>query len=121
MIENVPFYVSAVFILTAPLAAGIFLDAAKCAAFSQATTKVLSFLIPFWLFFQAVLSITGFYEKFDSFPPRLPVFGALLCLATIVLLFVFARKTLVERLPLKTLTMIYVVRIPVEFVLLWLF
>lgn len=121
MIESVPFYVSAVFILTTFLTDGIFLYALKRKAFSAAWTKVLNFIIPFWLFFQAVLSINGFYEITDTIPPRLPIFAVLPSILLIVLLFIFARKTLIERLSLKTLTIIHIVRIPVEMVLLWLF
>lgn len=121
MIENLPFYVPATFILTTFLTVGIFLYATKRGAFSSTPTKVLSFLIPFWLFFQSVLAITGFYEKTDTMPPRLPVFGVLPVLLTIVLLFIFSRKNLIERLPLKTLTVLHFIRIPVELVLLWLF
>ncbi len=119
--ENVPTYVSIVFILTTFLTVGIFLYAAKRGAFASTTTKFLSFLIPFWIVLQAVLAVAGFYIKTDSMPPRLPIFGILPALLTIVALFVFARKNFVERLPLKTLTILHTIRIPVEIVLLWLF
>jgi hypothetical protein len=121
MIENPPFYVPATFILTTFLTVGIFLYAIKRGAFSSTTTKILSFLLPFWLLFQAVLAITGFYEKTDSVPPRLFLFAVLPFLLTIILLFIFSRKDLIERLPLKTLTLLHVIRIPVELVLLWLY
>lgn len=121
MIESVPFYVSAVFILTVFLTVGIFLYATKRAAFSSISTKILSFLIPFWLFFQAVLALGGFYTNIDGMPPRVSAFALLPCVLIIVLLFIFARRGLVERLSLKTLTIIHIIRIQVEFVLLWLF
>lgn len=121
MINAVPFYVSAVFILTAITTAVIFLHTIKRGAFSSTTTQILSFLIPFWLVFQAILSIAGFYLQTDSIPPRLPVFAVLPALLTIILLFIFARKNFLARLPLKTLTWLHVVRVPVEIVLLWLF
>jgi hypothetical protein len=121
MIENLPFYVAATFILTTFLTVGIFHYTTKRGAFTSTTTKVLSFLIPFWLIFQAVLAITGFYEKPEAMPPRIPVFAVLPSLITIFLLFIFSRKDLIERLPLKTLTILHVIRIPVELVLLWLF
>ena len=121
MIENLPQYVSIFFISTTFLTVGIFLYAAKRGAFSSATTKVLSFLFPFWLIFQAVLALGGFYLKTDAMPPRLPLFGIAPALLTIILLFIFARKDFISRLPLKTLTILHVIRIPVEIVLLWLF
>lgn len=119
--ENLPFYVPAMFISTTFLTVGIFLYAIKRHAFSSPTTKVLSFFIPFWLLFQAVLAISGFYEKTDSIPPRLFLFAVLPFLLTIILLFIFSRKDFIETLSLKTLTLLHIIRLPVELVLLWLY
>jgi len=119
--ENLPFYVPAMFISTTFLTVGIFLYAIKRHAFSSPTTKFLSFFIPFWLLFQAVLAISGFYEKTDSIPPRLFLFAVLPFLLTIILLFIFSRKDFIETLSLKTLTLLHIIRLPVELVLLWLY
>ncbi len=121
MIENLPSYVSIIFILTTFLTVGIFLYAAKRGAFSSITTKFYYFLFPFWLVFQAILALGGFYLKLDAIPTRLPLFGILPAFITVILLFIFARKDFISRLPLKTLTILHVIRIPVELVLLWLF
>lgn len=121
MIESLPFYVSAVFILTTFFTVGVFLYAAKRGAFSSKPTQILNFLLPFWLIFQAVFGIGGFYQATQAFPPRLPLFGLIPALLAIISLFIFAHKNFISRLPLKTLTWIHVVRVPVEIVLLWLF
>jgi hypothetical protein len=121
MIENLPGYVSILFILTTFLTVGIFLHAVKRGDFNSAAAKILSFLLPFWLIFQAGLAFTGFYLKTDSLPPRLPFFAILPALLLIIALFIFARKDFIQRLPLKILTILHVIRIPVEMVLLWLF
>lgn len=121
MIENLPFYVSATFILTTFIAVGMFLYAVNRAAPASVSTVILNFLIPFWLLFQAALTIAGFYLKIESLPPRLPVFAVFPALVTIVLLFIFSRKSLIASLPLKILTLLHIVRIPVELVLFWLF
>lgn len=121
MIENLPGYVSIVFILTTLLTVGIFLYAFKREAFSSIAAKVLSFLIPFWLIFQASLALAGFYLKIDALPPRLPLFAVLPAFFTIILLIVFARRSFVSRLRLKTLTILHIIRVPVELVLLGLF
>lgn len=121
MIENLPVYVSITFITTTFLTVGFFLYAIKRGAFTSKWTKILNFLFPFWLFFQASLAISGFYLKTDAFPPRLLLFGIVPAFLTIIILFVFARKDFLSRLPLRTLTILHVVRIPVEIVLLWLF
>jgi hypothetical protein len=121
MIENLPGYVSVTFILTTFFTVGIFLYALKQAAFSSTAAKILIFLLPFWLFFQAILALGGFYTATDALPPRLPFFGLFPTFLLIIALFIFARKNFIDRLPLKALTIIHVVRIPVEMVLLWLF
>ena len=121
MIGNLPAYVSITFILTTLLTVGIFLYAIKRGAFSSVAAKFLSFLIPFWLFFQAVLATGSFYAKTDSVPPRIAVFGIIPAFLLITALFVFARKDFISQLSLKTLTILHFVRVPVELVLLWLF
>lgn len=121
MIENLPAYVSVTFILTAFLTVGIFLYAIKRGAFTSTATKFLSFLIPFWLIFQATLGIGGFYLNTQVVPPRLMLFSFLPALAIIILLFVSSRQSFIERLPLQTLTYLHAIRIPVELVLLWLY
>lgn len=121
MNETLPSYVSIVFILTTFLTVGIFLYAIKRGAFTSAATKFLSFLLPFWLIFQATLAAGGFYLNTQVVPPRLMLFSFLPALAAIILLFIFARKNFIERLPLQILTCLSVIRIPVELVLLWLY
>ena len=121
MIEILPIYVSIIFILTTFLTVGIFLYAVKQGNFSSKATKVLVFLLPFWLIVQMVLSIGGFYLITDTFPPRIPFFAVFPALLLLIALFIFARKDFIARLPIKSLTIIHVIRIPVEIVLLWLF
>lgn len=121
MIESVPFYVSAVFILTTFFTVGVLLYAAKRGAFSSKTTQILSFALPFWLIFQSVISLGGFYLQTEAFPPRLFLCALLPPVLSIISLFIFARRDFISRLPLKTLTWIHVVRIPVEIVLFCLF
>jgi hypothetical protein len=121
MIENLPAYVSVTFILTTFLTVGIFLYAIKRGAFTSTATKFLSFLLPFWLIFQATLGIGGFFLNTEAVPPRLFLFAFLPSLAAIILLFIFARKNFIEQLPLRALTYLHVIRIPVEMVLLWLY
>jgi hypothetical protein len=121
MIENLPAYVSVTFILTTFLTVGIFLYAIKRGAFTSTATKFLSFLLPFWLIFQATLAIGGFFLNTEAVPPRLFLFAFLPSLAAIILLFILARKNFIEQLPLQALTYLHVIRIPVELVLLWLY
>lgn len=121
MIENLPQYISTVFILTTFLSVGIFLFAVKRSVFDSFPAKLLSFLTAFWIFFQAFAGLSGFYQKIDAMPPRIILFGVLPAILLIVVYFIFARKNFIEKLPLRILTLLHIVRIPVEIVLLWLF
>lgn len=120
MIENLPLYIIVTFIMSTLITVGIFQYAIKRGAFSSNTTKVLSVLLPFWIIFQGTTAFLGFYKITDSFPPRLIVFGILPALLTITALFIFSRDFILK-LPLQALTIIHIVRIPVELVLHWLY
>jgi hypothetical protein len=120
MIENLPSYVSVIFILVTFFTVGFFLYITKRGAFTSLTTKVLGFLIPFWLFFQATLALGGFYLTTSGVPPRLAL-AVVPPLAAIILLFIFSRPDFIRRLPLKQLTWLSIVRVPVEVVLFWLY
>lgn len=119
--ESVPGYVSSVFIITTFAAIAFLLQAAKRTGLNSLPTRILLFIIPLWLFFQAILATGGFYQITDAMPPRLMLFGVLPALALIVLYFLAFRRPFVEKLPLRVLTLLHVVRIPVELVLYWLF
>jgi len=121
MIENLPSYVSIAFILTTFLTVGFLFYAVWQTVSDTTAAKILLGLIPLWLIFQAALVSSEFYLWVDAFPPRLPFFAVIPALVLIILLFIFARKDFISRLPLKTLTLLHVIRIPVEIVLLWLF
>ena len=120
MIENLPLYINLIFIITALITVRVFYNAVKRASFKSKTTNVISFVLPFLFIFQATLAVTGFYKNSQSIPPRLLVFGVFPALIGVVCLFVFSRN-LIERLPLKSLTYIHIIRIPIEIVLFWLF
>jgi hypothetical protein len=117
MIENLPGYISIVFILTTFLTIGFFFYAVRQTVFDTTAAKVVIFLVNFWIFFQGVLALGGFFQKTQAVPPRLLVFGVIPALLLIIACFVFARKSFVEPLPLKILTILHVIRIPVEIVL----
>lgn len=121
MIENLPSYISTVFILTTFLTVGIFLFGVRQSAFETFPAKLFTFLLGFWLILQAVIGMSGFYLQTAALPPRIIAFGVLPALVLIVSYLIFARKNFVERLPLRFLTFIHTIRIPVELVLWWLF
>jgi hypothetical protein len=112
--ETIPIYVKLVFGVTTFLTIWFFyLDSRE----SKSTLLFLSV----WLVIQALVSATGFYTVTDSMPPRFPLLigPPLIMIAT---LFITAKgKSYLDNLDLKYLTILHVVRIPVEIVLFWLF
>lgn len=120
MIENLPGYISITFILTTFLTVGFFLYAVRQTVFETRPAKLLIFLLSFWLIFQAVLALNGFHQVTEILPPRVFAFGVFPTLLLILVYFIFFRKNFIEPLPLKILTLLHVIRIPVEIVLYWL-
>lgn len=118
--ENVPAYVSAVFILTTFAALAILLQAAKAADLQTRAGRLLIFVLPLWIALQTVLGVGGFYQRTDSFPPRIFLYGVLPPVILSLVYLVFFRPSFIDRLPLRLLTLVHVVRIPVEIVLYWL-
>jgi len=119
--ESVPSYVSIAFILTTFAAVAFLLQAVKGVGLRKLPSQILIFLLPLWIFFQAVLSMGGFYQYSSAMPPRIVLFGVLPATLTIVAYFIFFRESFIDKISLRLLTMLHIVRIPVELVLLWLF
>lgn len=114
MIENLPFYVSGVFILTTLLTIFIFFHAV---GYSKSAIGI----IITWALAQGIVSYSGFYLNTNTIPPR---FALLVIPPLILIIGLFATtsgRNFIYRLDLKMLTWLHVVRIPVELVLLWLF
>ena len=119
MIEGLPLYLTVVFVLTTALTVGLFFYAIYRAGVDSAPAKFLFAFVCIWLVATAVLAFNGFFQNFDVLPPRTFAIGVWPFLAlTIVYLFFFRR--FLGRLPLTALTVIHVIRIPVELCLLWL-
>ncbi len=109
-----PFYISFVFVLSTWITVFLFCMAAQ-------NSKTILLILTAWLILQGIISLTGFYKITNSFPPRLPLL-VLPPLITIIVLFLTAKgKQFIDRLDIRILTVLHTVRIPVEFVLLWLF
>lgn len=110
----ISFYINIIFLATA---------LGAIVLFYQATRKskiVLSFLL-FWAFAQSIIGYFGFYAVTDTIPPRF-VLMILPPIALILILFVTkAGKHFIDELDLKWLTLIHIVRLPIEIVLYWLF
>ena len=121
MIEQVPAYVSITFLITSFVTVAVFISAIRRAGTNSVAAKLLLFIMPAWMIFQAVLAAGGFYLNTSSVPPRIFLLGPLPALALIIVYFIFARESFIEKLPLEHLTLLHTIRIPVELVLSWLF
>lgn len=121
MIVNLPGYISIVFIATTFLSIGFLFYSIRRIGTVTVAAKVIVAAISFWIFFTASASLSGFYADSSSIPPRVFLFGAFPALLTIIVYFIFFRRNFIELLPLKILTLLSIVRIPVEFVIFWLY
>jgi hypothetical protein len=112
--EHLPVYIPLTFIITTLLAAMLLYRAGNYA-------KPLIVITLVWLAIQAVIGLSGFYMVSSGTPPRF----ALLLMPPVVfiaLLFLTKRgRSFADGFDAKTLTLIHIVRIPVELTLYWLF
>src|SRR6476660_819307 len=121
MIDSLPFYVTIVFVLTTLLTIGFLFRSFPRVRKTGLASGLLTFLIPFWLILSGLLAMSGFYQQFQNFPPRVITTAVLPADLLIVFYFIVFRTSFIDKLSLKTLTLLHVVRIPVELTLLWLF
>lgn len=112
--ENLPIPVSIFFGLTTLLTVYLFYKATN-------NSKTVLVLIAVLLALQGRVAYTGFFTVTDITPPRflLLVIPPLVLVA--VLFFTASGKRFIDNLNVKDLTLLHIVRIPVEIVLLWLF
>lgn len=118
MIEGVSTSVAVVFLLTTIAAVWFLLRASEPAGKTSLPVRILYFTLPLWLLLTGFLATSGFYREFQAMPPRIILFGVLPAIVFIVAYFLFFRKTFVEKVDIKLLTLIHIVRVPVELVLL---
>ncbi len=77
--------------------------------------------ITIWMIITGILGISGFYRNVEAFPPRFVfLIGPAILFILAVFLLQDGRK-FVDGLDLKWLTLLHMVRVPVEFVLLAIF
>ena len=118
---DLPPYVSIVFILTTFLTVGFLLTSVKAVSLDIFPSRLLVFVLPFWIVLTGSLAVTGFYDVPGLFPPRVAMFGVFPAVLFALANLVFFRSSLIDKLPLRILTLLHLVRIPVELTLYWLF
>jgi hypothetical protein len=111
---QVPLYIQLLFILTTLATVLLFLKA------TRSFRKIIFVMIMGWMGLQALLSWKGFYTVTNGFPPRFILLAAP-PLIFILTLFVFrTRRRFLDQLDKRALTLLHVVRVPVEILLLLL-
>ena len=112
--ESLPTFIGIIFGLTTLVGIGLFCLASK----SRLTTF---FLISLWLNIQYYIGQSGYYRVTDTIPPRF----LLLILPPIMLIAALfmtrSGRQYLDGIDIKTLTLLHIIRIPVELVLYWLF
>jgi hypothetical protein len=114
MMEQLPLYIPAVFVLTALLTIVMLYKAGEF-------SKPLILMLLLWLVLQTVLSLSGFYLNTNGIPPRLTL--ALMPPVALILILLLTKqgRSILDGFDGTTLTLIHVVRVPVEITLYWLF
>jgi len=117
MLEELPLYIKVLFIFTSLLTIGILIYAIRL-SFHRVRNNKFILLILIWMMVQLILAVRGFYLNFHIFPPRF-LLAVIPPLILILYLMVFKYQEYVFPFSLRMLTLIHVIRIPVEIVL-WL-
>jgi hypothetical protein len=111
--EHLPAYLSPLFIVTTALSILLFAQATP----SRNLTMVLLLL---WSLLFGIIAYAGFFLKLDAMPPRL-VFMMAPAILIMILFFVTKKgRAFLDQLSLERLTILHVVRLPVEIILMLL-
>mgnify|MGYP001030502428 CR=1 FL=1 len=125
MIENLPTYTELFFGLTTFLTLMLFVRCLKKST-SETVQKLIikiSLGSMLWLVLQGTITMLGIYSSdTESLPPKIVLIGILPTAIFIILLFSTQKgRNFTDNLPLKELTYLNVVRVPVELILFLLF
>ena len=125
MIAHLPSYIALTFVVTTIATLLFFIGTVRNSSAETVRKKSTVILIGLtvWLVIQMALTLKSVYKTdVDSFPPKIMLFGIFPPILAIVLLFLTRQgQTFIDSLPLRNLTYLNIVRIPVEIVLFWLF
>lgn len=111
--ENISNFVLAGFVITTLITLWIFYKATK------STTAILFIL--FWMGVTSILGISGFYSDYDSFPARFMFLLPPGVAFVIIFSLTPKGKIFIHNADNRWLTLLHTVRIPVEFVLYYVF
>ena len=115
MPASVPVYVSIVFILTVLLTVWLYLRSV------QQHRQLTALLLSLWLVATGGLAWAGYFQETTTLPPRLLLVVMPCFFAALLLIITNRGMRYTQHLNLRNLTLLHMVRIPVELVLYWLF
>lgn len=125
MIDNLPGYISLAFGLTTIATLLLFIRTISNSDFEPTRKIAMPVFIGLviWLAIQGVFTLKNLYNSdTNTFPPKIILTGILPAILTIIILFANSKgRQFVDSLPLKNLTYLNIVRIPVEIILFGLF
>jgi hypothetical protein len=111
--ENISLTIIILFSITVVAAVWLFFKSANY-------SKNLMLIVGAWIVMQSVLGLVGFYTNWTSLPPRFPFLIGPPVVAILVVLMTKAGRRFIDSLNLGTLTILSVIRIPVEITLYYL-
>lgn len=114
--EHLPFYIALVMGLSTILSVYFLTKASP----KKYTARVLT-IATIWLVLQALLGLSGYYINTQAIPPRFLLAIVPPLLLIMGLFFTKGGQNFIDSLNLRTLTLLHIVRVPVELVLFWLF
>ena len=120
MTPDLPAFVPIVFLAAVFVTVAIFIWAVLRTDASEFTKRSIIAGVILWMGIHALLALSGTYVTGPDEMPRLMFLGPLPALAILLSILIGMRSTLVTALPNTLLTIIHIVRIPVELVLHWL-
>lgn len=121
MVQGIPFYIQLSFFLTI-IASTVWFYFSLLEGGPRSAIQRVGLLLLAWIFLQSGLSLAGFYSRDPSALPPPFLLLVLPPFLTILGIFFSARGlAFIDRLSIWHLTLLHLVRIPVEMVLYWLF
>jgi len=110
MLTDIPASIVIIFLLTVALTFLLFINATK-------NKTITSIILIIWLLLTGILSYKQVFQNTSAIPPRLMLVMAPAILFMILLLITKKGRGFTDSLDLKKLTLLHIVRIPVETIL----
>lgn len=122
MIENLPNYISIVFGITTIVTFILFFNTIRKSNIHD-KSSLIGIIMVIWLIFQMAMSSNLYYlNTIKDIPPKFTLLGFLPPFIVMIFLFNTKKgKLFIDSLPMDKLTIISIIRIPIEIVIYWLF